>query len=981
MEIIESTITGNQALTGGGVMNFSYDGSANAIIERSTIAENSAFTGGGVANRSKVIFEDSSLANLSIRNSTISGNTAAASGGGVHAQGEYGGEAQTEILNATITGNVATALDGGGVRSVDSPDVLTVIRSTIVAGNSAGRDGNDLFGQSISGTFNLVGDAAGHLLVDGSDHNLVGIDPRLGPLADNGGPTFTHLLLDGSPAIDQGTNSLSLLSDQRGSAFLRTVDFPAIGNASDGTDIGAVEIGQIASNFDFGDAPDGISVGNQLRQYPTKAASDGARHRIDSLGPFLGRIRPDAESDGQSSGAANGDDLLGVDDEDSFPSGPIRLTPGQPIEGVIISHDGATTGAFLNVWLDLNLDGDWDDAGEHLIVDRSVPAGAGNTSLSGITLPVDAGVGTSFLRARISTQSGLAATGEAPDGEVEDVQALIGDVPVETADLSLRQVVDNMNPTIGEMVTFTITITNDGPDRATNVEVTNLLPPELFFEQATVTQGVYEFEETWFIDVLQPGASAELRILATVETSDSVTHTAEVTFADQVDPDSTPGNGISSEDDQATVTLGTCLSGGPLHVGMNRMTFSCASPGAWVGFVHGTTRGSKTFEQYNVTVDIADAEGLAIAIADLQGIASVLINLSEQALADAVDASGDPLIVQAFEMLPRRTKSNTLTINTEVAMLRAQSVGEGGDLLDAALVPSVADAAMERWSRLPLSDALRRRLSSVRIVISDLPGDALARVVGRTIVLDGDAAGNGWYVDPTPLNDQEYAPSVAASRLDAVDATAAQRIDLLTTLMHEFGHVSGLPDVSDRNNLMHWRLATGVRRLPVPNTNVHQALDVNRDNQVSALDALQIVNWLGRRSLSPTNSTSIWLGEDAADTLFLDANADFRVSAADALLIINHMSRRHAIEKEYDWTLPSQTQDSNLTEVIADEATEIVEPRLIDETPYKLRDSHLPGSTLAEASQRDEVRQASIPYLDSLDDALQQIVSELELLG
>ena len=93
------------------------------------------------------------------------------------------------------------------------------------------------------------------------------------------------------------------------------------------------------------------------------------------------------------------------------------------------------------------------------------------------------------------------------------------------------------------------------------------------------------------------------------------------------------------------------------------------------------------------------------------------------------------------------------------------------------------------------------------------------------------------------------------------------------------------------------------------------------------------------------------------------------------------MSRRHAIEKEYDWTLPSQTQDSNLTEVIADEATEIVEPRLIDETPYKLRDSHLPGSTLAEASQRDEVRQASIPYLDSLDDALQQIVSELELLG
>jgi len=959
-------------------MNFSYDGVANTTVERSTIAANSAFNGGGIANRSRVIFEDASIANLSVRGSTISGNTATASGAGIHSQGEYGGEAQADILNTTITGNTANGLDGGGIRAVDTPESSTVIRSTIVAGNTAARDGDDLFGQSISGTFNLVGDPVGHSFVDGVDHNLVGIDPRLGPLADNGGPTETHLLLDTSPAIDQGTNSLSLATDQRGSAFLRTVDFPAIGNASDGTDIGAVEIGQVASTFDYGDAPDGVSVGDQLRQYPTKSASDGARHRIDTFGPFLGRIRPDAESDGQASAMANGDDLLGSDDEDSFPSGPIQLTPGQPIDGVIIAYDGSTSGAFLNVWLDVNLDGDWSDDGEHLIVDRSVPAGAGNTSLSTITLPANAGVGTSFLRARISTQSGLLPTGQASDGEVEDVQVLIGDVPVETADLSLQQVVDNLNPVIGDVVNFTITITNDGPDRATDVEVTNLLPPELFFQQATVTKGTYEFEETWFLDFLAPGESAELRIRASVESSDTAVHTAEITFADQFDPDSTPGNGVSGEDDQATVTLGTCLSAGPLHVGLNRVTFSCASPGAWVGFVHGTIRGSKTFDQYNVTVDIADAEGVAIALADLQGIASASIYLSEEDLAAAVDGLGDPRIVQAFEMLPRRTKSNTLAINTEVAMLRASAVGSGGDVIGDELVQTIAAAARRRWSALPLSSALRQRLERARIVISDLPGDALARVVGRTIVVDKDAAGNGWYVDPSPLDDREYRRSGSTSRLDATEPTPTRRIDLLTTLMHEFGHVLGLPDLSNPDNVMHRRLEKGIRRLPVPNTNDVQSLDVNRDQRVTALDALQIVNWLGRRELSSNTVDLPWLGEGGTETLFLDTNSDFRVSAFDALLIINHMSRSRSAENEA--VAATQILDST-QEIETDSDADQEGTRAVpSETPAKLRDAPV-GRNMPMETRSEELRNEGESYLGLLDEALREISSEMDRLG
>jgi hypothetical protein len=76
---------------------------------------------------------------------------------------------------------------------------------------------------------------------------MLPLDARLGPLQDNGGPTFTMALLPGSPAIDQGV-SQGLSTDQRG--MPRTADQPNISNASggDGTDIGAFELPVVASD-------------------------------------------------------------------------------------------------------------------------------------------------------------------------------------------------------------------------------------------------------------------------------------------------------------------------------------------------------------------------------------------------------------------------------------------------------------------------------------------------------------------------------------------------------------------------------------------------------------------------------------------------------------------------------------------------------------------------------------------------------------
>jgi hypothetical protein len=86
----------------------------------------------------------------------------------------------------------------------------------------------------------LIEDDFGATLTGAS--NITGVDPQLLPLANNGGPTQTHKLATTSPAIDAGSNSKGLLSDQRGGGFVRTFNDPGVPNAADGTDIGAFEL-------------------------------------------------------------------------------------------------------------------------------------------------------------------------------------------------------------------------------------------------------------------------------------------------------------------------------------------------------------------------------------------------------------------------------------------------------------------------------------------------------------------------------------------------------------------------------------------------------------------------------------------------------------------------------------------------------------------------------------------------------------------
>jgi uncharacterized repeat protein (TIGR01451 family) len=122
---------------------------------------------------------------------------------------------------------------------------------------------------------------------------------------------------------------------------------------------------------------------------------------------------------------------------------------------------------------------------------------------------------------------------------------------VEIADLSLVKSVDNSSPDYGSSVTYTLTLTNSGPDAAESVQVTDNLPSGLSFVSATSSQGSYsQSTGLWTVGTLASGATATLDITADVVDVDIITNTASVTHSDQLDPDSDPGTGGDDEDDQ-----------------------------------------------------------------------------------------------------------------------------------------------------------------------------------------------------------------------------------------------------------------------------------------------------------------------------------------------------------------------------------------------------------------------------------------------
>jgi hypothetical protein len=206
--VINSTVRGNRTFfaPSGGIHSYY---SATNLIWNSTIANNrSARHAGGLGIGPG--------ATVVISNTTISGNVSESDGGG--GLDVYG---TAWIFNSTVVNNAAVS--GGGIRNLSGS---VSIKNSIVADNPSG---SDCVGMVQSAGHNLSSSATCNFTNLGDKQNVA---PQLGPLTDNGGPTPTHLLLAGSPAINAGDNTDCPVEDQRG------IPRPQGGIC----DIGAVEV-------------------------------------------------------------------------------------------------------------------------------------------------------------------------------------------------------------------------------------------------------------------------------------------------------------------------------------------------------------------------------------------------------------------------------------------------------------------------------------------------------------------------------------------------------------------------------------------------------------------------------------------------------------------------------------------------------------------------------------------------------------------
>ncbi|MEO8271669.1 MAG: choice-of-anchor Q domain-containing protein, partial [Aureliella sp.] len=257
VELVRSTIKGNTGFAGG-----IFNGSATLNIDQSTISSNEGSYVGGISNSGGTLNLNAStisgntargnigssvagglLGSAHLVNSTISGNLvdaanldlndpyfgASVAGGWNASSGDNSMENSTIAFNRVINAPAAAAAAGGvvgfyysfeyyGYQYAGSADIQT--RNTLIARNEVNAQPKDVWGRFVSGGHNLVGvltpDATGFVPSDLRGTAARPLDPRLSPLANNGGATQTHRLNLFSPAINAGDNSGVPATDQRG---------------------------------------------------------------------------------------------------------------------------------------------------------------------------------------------------------------------------------------------------------------------------------------------------------------------------------------------------------------------------------------------------------------------------------------------------------------------------------------------------------------------------------------------------------------------------------------------------------------------------------------------------------------------------------------------------------------------------------------------------------------------------------------------
>lgn len=259
LSLTDVTFTNNTAKYGGAIATLAYGHTAGKTftLDRSTLSNNTATQQGGAIFAEQInttitdtvindngatasfgggLYFNDTNSTLSLQNVTISHNH------GLNGGGIYLSPAQSVTLNGvTVTLNNSTdATNAGGGGIYAAPAIPLSIVNSIIAANTDAPGGvshPDCYFSATSVTYSLIENATGCTATTFSN-NVTSVNAQLDPLADYGGSTLTHRLKNNSPAIDSGSNTSCLVSDQRG--VLRPKD----GNNDTTTicDMGAYEV-------------------------------------------------------------------------------------------------------------------------------------------------------------------------------------------------------------------------------------------------------------------------------------------------------------------------------------------------------------------------------------------------------------------------------------------------------------------------------------------------------------------------------------------------------------------------------------------------------------------------------------------------------------------------------------------------------------------------------------------------------------------
>ncbi|MEM7342684.1 MAG: choice-of-anchor Q domain-containing protein [Chloroflexota bacterium] len=229
--LLNSTISGNTAQNGAGISHHAIYGTIDLTISNSTLASNhSAKEGGGLFNYAR---NSGGQTWTTLANSTLSGNIAQTSGGGSYQKArDIGSQSHLTLINSTVVSNTADydsngSGTGGGLTTSGAGTTTVTMSNTIIANNFSQPNSmgstSDISGTVTGNAHNLISNLAGASGSVGTGTDIVEATVLIGPLADNGGNTLTHALLENSPAIDAADDTICQASpinslDQRGEA-------------------------------------------------------------------------------------------------------------------------------------------------------------------------------------------------------------------------------------------------------------------------------------------------------------------------------------------------------------------------------------------------------------------------------------------------------------------------------------------------------------------------------------------------------------------------------------------------------------------------------------------------------------------------------------------------------------------------------------------------------------------------------------------